>query len=131
MNGSEFVFNNKTVLILLLLVKAVCGIDWLSFNRILQCMQITVIGFLTGMKMCLTGCLIDISQQLHSYFRVRVCIRAHVHNSQYNLMWHDVAMNSFMFSHDSCLHGTHKCIELWIHLKTQFRLEIQIKYKSK
>ena len=32
MNGIEFVFNNQTVLILLLLVKTVCGIDLLSFK---------------------------------------------------------------------------------------------------
>ena len=32
-NGIEFVFNNQTVLILLLLVKTVCGIDLLSFNK--------------------------------------------------------------------------------------------------
>ena len=31
-NGIEFVFNNQTVLILLLLVKTVCGIDLLSFK---------------------------------------------------------------------------------------------------
>ena len=29
----QFVFNNQTVLILLLLVKTVCGIDLLSFNK--------------------------------------------------------------------------------------------------
>ena len=32
MNGIEFVFNNQTVLILLLLVRTVCGIDLLSFK---------------------------------------------------------------------------------------------------
>ena len=32
MNGIEFIFNNQTVLILLLLVKTVCGIDLLSFK---------------------------------------------------------------------------------------------------
>ena len=32
MNGIEFVLNNQTVLILLLLVKTVCGIDLLSFK---------------------------------------------------------------------------------------------------
>ena len=38
-NGIEFFFNNQTVLIvfLLLLVQTVCGIDLLSFNKILQC----------------------------------------------------------------------------------------------
>ena len=37
MNGIGFVFNNQTVLILLLLVKTVCGIDLLSFNNLLCC----------------------------------------------------------------------------------------------
>ena len=32
MNGIEFVFNNQTVLILVLLVKTVYGIDLLSFK---------------------------------------------------------------------------------------------------
>ena len=32
-------------------------------------------------------------------------------------MWHDVAMNSFTFSCDSCLHGTHEYVESQIHLK--------------
>ena len=43
MNGIEFVFNNQTFLILVLLVKTVCGIDLLSFNKILQCMQIPLL----------------------------------------------------------------------------------------
>ena len=50
MNGIEFVFNNQTVLILVLLVKTVCGIDLLSFNKILQCMQIPLIVCSPGMK---------------------------------------------------------------------------------
>ena len=50
MNGTEFVFNNQTVLILLLLVKTVCGIDLLSFNKILQCMQIPLIVCLPDAK---------------------------------------------------------------------------------
>ena len=50
MNGIEFVFNNQTVLILLLLVKTVCGIDLLSFNKILQCMQIPLIVCSPGVK---------------------------------------------------------------------------------
>ena len=41
-------------------------------------------------------------------------------------MWHDMAMNSIMFSCDSCLRGTHKCIELWIHLKIQFALNSNV-----
>ena len=64
-NGIESVFNNQTVLILLLLVKTVCGIDLLSFNKILWCMQIPLIVWLTGMKICLMGHLTD-SWQLHS-----------------------------------------------------------------
>ena len=37
-------------------------------------------------------------------------------------MWHDVAMNSIMFSHDSHSHGTHKYIEPQVHLKIQVAL---------
>ena len=50
---------------------------------------------------------------------------------QCSMMWHGVAENSFMFTHDLHSHRTHKCVESWIHLKTQFRLEIQIKCKLK
>ena len=32
-NGIEFCFNSQTVLILLLLLKTVCGIELLSFNK--------------------------------------------------------------------------------------------------
>ena len=74
MNGIEFVFNNQTVLILLLLVKTVCVIDLLSFNKILQCMQIPLIVCLPGVKICLMGHLMDISWLSHSFFRVHVCI---------------------------------------------------------
>ena len=65
----EFVFNNQTVLILLLLllVKTVCGIDLLSLNKLLWCMQIPFIVWLTGMKICLTGHLTDVSWQLCTF----------------------------------------------------------------
>ena len=36
-NGIEIVFNNQTVLILVLCVKTLCGIDLLSFNNLLRC----------------------------------------------------------------------------------------------
>ena len=36
-NGIEFGFNSQTVLILLLLLKTVCGIKLLSFNKNLWC----------------------------------------------------------------------------------------------
>ena len=36
-NGIEFCFNSQTVLILLLLLKTVCGIELLSFNKKLRC----------------------------------------------------------------------------------------------
>ena len=36
-NGIEFCFNSQTVLILLLLLKTVCGIELLSFNQNLWC----------------------------------------------------------------------------------------------
>ena len=67
MNGIEFVFNNQTVLNLLLLVKTVCGIDLLSYNKILWCMQIPLIVWSTGMKICLMGHLTDISWQSRSF----------------------------------------------------------------
>ena len=50
MNGIEFVFNNQTVLILLLLVKTVSGIDLLSFNKMLQCIQIALMVCSPGVK---------------------------------------------------------------------------------
>ena len=51
MNGIEFVFNNQIVPILVLCVKTLCGIDLLSFNKILQRMQIPLIVCLPGVKM--------------------------------------------------------------------------------
>ena len=47
-------------------------------------------------------------------------------------MWHDVAMNLIMFSHDSCLNGTHKYFESQIDLKIRVALysnELQIENK--
>ena len=41
-------------------------------------------------------------------------------------MWHDVTMNSIMFSCDSHLHGTHEYVELWVHLKIQFALNSNV-----
>ena len=81
MNGIEFVCNNQNLLILLLLVKTVCGIDLLSFNKILHCMKIPLIVCLTGMKTCLMGHLMDVSQQSHLFFRVHICVRVGVHDS--------------------------------------------------
>ena len=81
MDGIEFVFNNQTVLILLLLVKTVCVIDLLSFNKILQYMQIPLTVCLPSMKICLTGCLTDVSQQSHLFFRV--CIHIYGSHSQF------------------------------------------------
>ena len=48
---------------------------------------------------------------------------------QCSVMWHDIEKNSFTFTQDSHLHGTHKCIELWIHLKTLKFNEIQSEIK--
>ena len=64
MNGIEFVFNNQTVPILVLCVKTVCGIDLLSLNKILQCMQIPLIVCSPGVKMShgmSDGCLTDVT----------------------------------------------------------------------
>ena len=74
MNGIEFVFNNQTVLILVLLVKTVCEIDLLSFNKILQCMQIPLIVCSSGMKKCLMGCPTDVSRMSRSFLMVRICV---------------------------------------------------------
>ena len=41
-------------------------------------------------------------------------------------MWHDVAMNSITFSHDSHLHGTHHYDESWVLLKIQVTLNSNV-----
>ena len=72
MNGIEFVFNNQTVPILVLCVKTLCGIDLLSFNKILQCMQIPLIVGSPGIMSHGTS-----HRRLMAVafvFRVRVCI---------------------------------------------------------
>ena len=78
MNGIEFVFNNQTVLILVVCVKPLCGIDLLSFNKILQCMQIPSIGCLSGVKICVMGRLTDVSRMSRWFlgfaFVFQVCI---------------------------------------------------------
>ena len=65
--GIEFVFNNQTVLIWLLCVRTLCGIELCSFNEILHCMQIPLMVWSMGVKICLMGHLTDISQQSHSF----------------------------------------------------------------
>ena len=70
MNGIEFVFNNQTVLILLLLVKTVCGIDLLSFKVHAN----TINSLFARHEKCLMGRLTDISQMSRSFFRVRICV---------------------------------------------------------
>ena len=130
-NGIEFVFNNQTNLVWLLFTKTLCGIELCSFNKILHCMQIPIIIWSTGMKICLTGHLTDVSWQL-CFLGVCICIRVHICDLQYDWMWCDMAMNSITFSHDSCSYGTHECIELWMHLKIWFALnsnEIQLENK--
>ena len=37
-----------------------------------------------------------------------------------------MAMNLITFSHDSCLHGTHKYIESWAHLNIQVALSSNV-----
>ena len=58
MNGIGFVFNNQTVLILLLLVKTVCGIDLLSFKVHAN----PINRLLARREKCLMGRLTDVSQ---------------------------------------------------------------------
>ena len=78
MNGIEFVFNNQTVPILMLHVKTLCGIDLLSFKKILQCMQIPSIVCLSGVKICVMGRLTDVSRMSRRFlgiaFAFQVCI---------------------------------------------------------
>ena len=71
-NGIEFCFNSQTVLILLLLLKTVCGIELLSFNK-----KIAV--HLNPINILVNGCahkpivmLLDVSQTSHSVFWVRI-----------------------------------------------------------
>ena len=56
----------------------------------------------------------------HAHFRVWVWGLHSSHDMvQCSMTWHGIGKNYFMFSHDSHLHRTHECIELWIHMKTQ------------
>ena len=47
------------------------------------------------------------------------------------MMWHDIEMNSIIFVGDSHSHRTHERIESWIQVKTQSKVEIQMKCKFK
>ena len=100
MNGIEFVFNNQTVLILVLLVKTVCGIDLLSFNKILQCMQIPLLLIVCSpdVKKCLMGHLTDISWMSHWFLGFAFMIH---HTIGHGMMCGDVMTNCFTFSCES------------------------------
>ena len=41
-------------------------------------------------------------------------------------MWHDMAMNLIMFSHDSHSHRTHEYVESHVHLKNQVTLNLNV-----
>ena len=69
-NGIEFIFNNLTVLVKLLSVKTLCGIELCSFNKKLHCMQIALIVWSSGVKICLMGHLMDVSQQSYLFLGV-------------------------------------------------------------
>ena len=74
MNGIEFVFNNQTVLILLLLVKTVCGIDLFSFKVHAN----PINSLFARREKCLMGRLTDVSRMSRWFlgfafaFQVRV-----------------------------------------------------------
>ena len=51
--GFEFVSNNQTVPIQLLFIEPLHGIDLFSFNKILCCMKIPLIVWLTCIEICL------------------------------------------------------------------------------
>ena len=70
MNGIKFVFNNQTVLIQLFFVITLCGFELCSFNKILHCMQIPLIVWLTGMKY--VSC--DVLQSFHSFMDVSLLL---------------------------------------------------------
>ena len=63
MNGIEFVFNNQTVLILLLLIKTVCGIALLSFKVHAN----PINDLFARREKCLIGRPTDISQMSHLF----------------------------------------------------------------
>ena len=77
MNGIEFVFNNQTVLILVLLVKTVYGIDLLSFQ-----VHANPINSLSARhKKCLIGRLMDVSRMSRSFLGFSFAFRVHARDS--------------------------------------------------
>ena len=77
MNRIEFVFHNQTVLILLLLVKTVCGIDLLSFK--VHANPINSL-FARGEK-CLIRRLTDVSWMSCSFLGFMFAFQVRIHDS--------------------------------------------------
>ena len=71
-NGIEFVFNNQTVLILLLLVETVCGVDLLSFNKIFAVHLNPINSLVDGHAHEPIVLCSNVSQTLHSICRVLI-----------------------------------------------------------
>ena len=116
-NGIEIVLNNQTVIILLLLVKTGGGIYMLSFNRILQCMQIPLIVCYPGMRICLMGRLTDVSWLSHSYLGFMFVLGFMFATHDMILCGMTWQTNLIMFSCDSSSHRTQGYVELWVHLE--------------
>ena len=95
-------------------------------NKLLHEMNNFLIVWLMGMKMSHMTCYNHLVG-LQTFDGSHICFRVHIYGShlshdmiQCSVIGHDIGEISFAFSHDSHSHGTHKCIESWIHLKIQF-----------
>ena len=71
-NGIEFCFNSQTVLILLLLLKTVCGIELLSFNKKIAVHLNPIYSLFARHAHEPIVTLWDVSQTLCSVFRIRI-----------------------------------------------------------
>ena len=71
-NGIEFGFNSQTVLILLLLLKTVCGIELLSFNNKIVVHLNLINSLVDGRAHEPIITLWDVSRMSRSVFRVRI-----------------------------------------------------------
>ena len=95
MNGIEFVFNNQTVLIFLLLERTVCGIDLLSFKVHAN----PINSLFTRHEKSLMGHLTDVSHMSHWFLGFAFAIRDMI---GCGMMCGDITTNSFTFSLESC-----------------------------
>ena len=71
-NGIEIVFNNQTVPILVLCVKTLCGIDLLSFNKIIALHLNPIKSLIDGHSHKPILTLWDVSRMSRSIFRAHI-----------------------------------------------------------